>query len=44
MYALDDQVALFSYIKRGFKLFKEERYFTTVSAEEEQPGNWRKKA
>jgi GNAT superfamily N-acetyltransferase len=39
---LDDPAALPNYLKRGFKPFKEEKYFTTVSAEEEQAGKWRK--
>jgi GNAT superfamily N-acetyltransferase len=39
---LDDPAALPNYLKRGFKPFKEENYFTTVSAEEEQSGKWRK--
>src|SRR5436853_858007 len=39
---LDDPAALPNYLKRGFKPFKEEKYFTTVSAEEEQSGKWRK--
>ena len=41
---LDDPAALPNYLKRGFKPFKEEKYFTTVSAEEAQYGKWRKKA
>src|SRR6185436_9523740 len=39
---LDDPAALPNYLKRGFKPFKTEKYFTTVSAEEEQAGKWRK--
>jgi GNAT superfamily N-acetyltransferase len=39
---LDDPAALPNYLKRGFKPFKEETYVTTVSAEEEQRGKWRK--
>ncbi|HKQ03540.1 MAG TPA: GNAT family N-acetyltransferase [Blastocatellia bacterium] len=39
---LDDPAALPNYLKRGFKPFKEEKYLTTVSAEEEQAGKWRK--
>ena len=39
---LDDPAALPNYLKRGFKPFKEEKYFATVSAEEEQQGKWRK--
>ena len=39
---LDDPAALPNYLKRGFKPFKEEKYFTTVSAAEEQAGKWRK--
>ena len=40
---LDDPAALPNYLNRGFKPFKEEKYFTTVSAEEEQHGKWRTK-
>ena len=39
---LDDPAALPNYLKRGFKPFKEEKYFTTVSAEEARRGKWRK--
>jgi GNAT superfamily N-acetyltransferase len=39
---LDDPAAMPNYLKRGFKPFKEEKYFTTVSAEEEAAGKWRK--
>jgi GNAT superfamily N-acetyltransferase len=39
---LDDPAALPNYIKRGFEPFKQERYFTTVAAEEERLGRWRK--
>ncbi|MFL6216761.1 MAG: GNAT family N-acetyltransferase [Blastocatellia bacterium] len=39
---LDDPAALPNYLKRGFKPFKEETYATTVSAEEERAGKWRK--
>src|ERR1043165_9070760 len=39
---LDDPAALPNYLKRGFKPFKEEKYFTTISNEEEQHGKWRK--
>lgn len=39
---LDDPAALPNYLKRGFQPFKEEKYFTTVSAEEEAAGRWRK--
>lgn len=31
---LDDEAALPNYVKRGFKPFKQERYFTTLSPEE----------
>jgi GNAT superfamily N-acetyltransferase len=39
---LDDPAALPNYLKRGFKPFKEEKYFATVSADEEGRGKWRK--
>jgi GNAT superfamily N-acetyltransferase len=39
---LDDPAALPNYLKRGFRPFKEERYVTTVSAEEERAGKWQK--
>ena len=39
---LDDPAALPNYLKRGFKPFNQEKYFTTVSAEEQQQGKWRK--
>lgn len=39
---LDDPAALPNYLKRGFKPFKEEKYVTTLSAEEERAGKWRK--
>jgi GNAT superfamily N-acetyltransferase len=39
---LDDPAALPNYLKRGFKPFKEEKYFTTVTAEEERASKWRK--
>src|ERR1044071_8136831 len=39
---LDDPAALPNYLKRGFKAFNEEKYFTIVSDEEQQQGKWRK--
>ena len=39
---LDDPAALPNYLKRGFKPFKEEKYTTIVSADEERAGKWRK--
>ena len=39
---LDDSAALPNYVKRGFQTFKEEKYFTTISFEEELRGKWRK--
>jgi GNAT superfamily N-acetyltransferase len=38
---LDDPAAMPNYLKRGFVTFKEEKYFTTVSAEEKRRGKWR---
>jgi len=38
---LDDPAALPNYLKRGFVAFKEERYFTTVSVDEERQAKWR---
>ena len=38
---LDDPAALPNYLKRGLVPFKEEKYFTTVSVEEERQGKWR---
>lgn len=38
---LDDPAAMPNYLKRGFVAFKEEKYFTTVSLEEERRGKWR---
>ncbi len=32
---LDDPAAMPNYLKRGFKPFKQEKYFTTISADEE---------
>jgi GNAT superfamily N-acetyltransferase len=37
---LDDPAAMPNYLKRGFKPFKQESYFTTISPEEEQAGKW----
>lgn len=39
---LDDPAALPNYLKRGFHPFKQEKYVTTLSAEEEEQGKWRK--
>jgi hypothetical protein len=39
---LDDPAALPNYLKRGFTPFSQETYFTTVSAEEEQSGKWKR--
>ena len=39
---LDDPAALPNYLKRGFAAFKQERYITTLSPEEERQGKWRK--
>jgi len=39
---LDDSAALPNYVRRGFQPFKEEKYFTTISFEEELRGKWRK--
>lgn len=39
---LDDPAALPNYLKRGFKAFKQETYFTTLSNEEEEKGKWAK--
>jgi GNAT superfamily N-acetyltransferase len=39
---LDDPAALPNYVGRGFAPFKQETYLTTVAAEEEQSGRWRK--
>ena len=39
---LDDSAALPNYVKRGFQTFKEEKYFATISFEEELRGKWRK--
>jgi GNAT superfamily N-acetyltransferase len=40
--SLDGPAALPNYLKRGFKPFKRETYFTAVSYEEEQRGRWPK--
>ena len=39
---LDDPAALPNYLKRGFKKFKQETYFTTITPEEELNAKWRK--
>jgi GNAT superfamily N-acetyltransferase len=39
---LDDPAAMANYIKRGFKPFKQEKYFPTISLEEERRGRWLK--
>ncbi|HXG63805.1 MAG TPA: GNAT family N-acetyltransferase [Blastocatellia bacterium] len=36
---LDDPAAMPNYLKRGFKPFKQETYFTTISADEQRPRN-----
>ncbi len=38
---LDDAAAMPNYLKRGFKPFKQKKYFATVSLEEERQGKWR---
>src|SRR5262249_38541257 len=40
--SLDDPAALPNYLKRGFKPFKHETYFTTMSPDEELRGRWQK--
>jgi GNAT superfamily N-acetyltransferase len=37
---LDDPAALPNYLKRGFRPFKQEKYSTTISPEEERTGKW----
>ena len=39
---LDDPAAMPNYLKRGFKPFKQEKYTTSLSREEQQLGKWRK--
>jgi GNAT superfamily N-acetyltransferase len=39
---LDDPAAMPNYLKRGFRPFKQETYFTTITAEEERQAGWRK--
>jgi len=39
---LDDPAALPNYLKRGFTPFKEEKYVTAMTREEEREGRWRK--
>ena len=40
--SLDGAAALPNYLKRGFKPFKQETYFTSMSPEEEERGRWQK--
>jgi GNAT superfamily N-acetyltransferase len=42
--SLDDPAAITNYLKRGFKVFNQETYFTTISAEERLTGRWRRTA
>jgi GNAT superfamily N-acetyltransferase len=39
---LDDAAAMPNYLKRGFKAFKQETYFTTIAEEEQRLGRWNK--
>ena len=39
---LDDAAAMPNYLRRGFKPFKAERYFTTLAEQEQRLGRWNK--
>ncbi len=39
---LDDAAAMPNYLRRGFKPFKAERYFTTLAEAEQRLGRWNK--